>query len=134
MVVQMAGVVAQLVHERRDLLGESVVLLQVDHERRPRALSDLGEGLGIPLAVDRHADQPGPRRVERLRLSRGRLEVAGGRCTHALHHNGCTAADLDGPGDNSSRGVAGMRADGGRHARQGSTRQAGDQTESRPQT
>ena len=56
-VVQVAGVVANLVHVRRDERGQPVVLLQIDGERRGRARAHLRQRLDVALRVHGDAHQ-----------------------------------------------------------------------------
>ena len=74
-VVQVPGVVAQLVDVRRDELRQAVVLLQVDREQGVRARSDLGQRLDVGLAVDRDAHQVGAGGLEQLHLPHRRRDV-----------------------------------------------------------
>ena len=45
--VEVARVVAELLNERGDLLGEPVVLLQIDDEVRLRRAADLAQGVDV---------------------------------------------------------------------------------------
>ena len=59
-VIEMAGVVADLVDMRRDQLGQAVVLLQIDRQVRRRLPANLGQGLGVLLAIDGDPHDVGP--------------------------------------------------------------------------
>jgi hypothetical protein len=80
-VVQVTGVVAQLRDRLRDRWREAVVLLQVDDERHGRARVDLGERIGVGLAVHRDAHQRRRRRASASACA----TVAGTSCVCVAH-------------------------------------------------
>ena len=94
-VVEVPGVVPELLHERGDLLGEPVVLLQIDDEVRVRAGgADLGERRDVLRIVDGDADDVGTGLFEQLDLpDRGR-DVDRARRGHRLDGDRMIGADL----------------------------------------
>ncbi len=94
-VIQVARVVAELGDERGDLLGEAIVLLQVDGQVGVRAVVDLSEGVGLFLAVDGHPDDVSPGIRQRVDLPDGRLDVGRFGRRHALDGDRPAGADLD---------------------------------------
>ena len=95
-VVEMTGVVTQLLDVRRDLLGQPVVLLKVDDEIRVRArLADLGERGDVLRIVDGDADDVGAGRLEQLDLADGGGDVLRARGGHRLHGDRIRPADAD---------------------------------------
>ena len=93
-VVQVPGVVAELVDEGRHLLGEPVVLLQVDRQDALRLCADLRQRIDIGLTVDRDADHVRSRFLEDAHLPQGGGDVAGLGGRHGLDGDGGRAADL----------------------------------------
>ena len=92
-VVQVAGVVADLVHMRRDLDAEAVVLLQVDGERRAGLRPHLGQRRHILARVDGDPHQIRPRRLQQPHLPHRRLHILRARGGHRLHDDRATAAN-----------------------------------------
>ena len=94
--VEVARVVPELLHERGDLLGETVVLLQVDHQvgLRPGG-ADLGKGDHVLRVVDGDADDVCSCLFQKLDLADGGIDVLGPGCGHRLHGNRVGSADAD---------------------------------------
>ena len=102
-VVEVAGVVANLVDVRRDLRDQPVVLLQVDDNvRLGDARPDPRERIDVLRAVDRDADETGAGVVEHLRLVRRGFDVLRLRGAHRLDDDGVAATDGDGAGADGS--------------------------------
>ena len=95
MVIQVAGVVAELVDVRREPLGQPIVLLQIDDEIGRRLAANFGDRFGFGGAVDGDAHDVGPGRGERIHLRDGRVDVARRRGRHALHGDRVAGADRD---------------------------------------
>ena len=101
-VVEVAGIVTDLVHVGRHLLRESIALLQIHGKVRLGSPPDGLDGIGFFLTVDGNAHDTGAGPAELLRLQPGRVDVLGLRRAHALHHDGvafsdCHATDGDAP-------------------------------------
>ena len=94
-VVQVAGVVAQLVDEGRDLLRQPVVLLQIDREQARRLRPNLRERVDVGLAVDGDPDHVCPSRFEDPHLPQRGGDVAGLGGGHRLDGDGGRATDLE---------------------------------------
>ena len=107
-VVQVARVVAELRDVRGDQRREPVVLLQVHDQRHAAALLDLGQRLGVGLAVDRDTHERRARLRQALGLRGGGGDVLGVGRAHALHGDGRAAADLNGAGVHGAGGVPGL--------------------------
>ena len=96
---------------RRDLLGQAVVLLQVDDEVGVRSRgADLGQRGDVLRVVDGDADDVGAGGFEQLDLADGGVDVLRARRGHGLHGDGVAAADRD---------VADADLSGGRVSRAG---------------
>ena len=92
----MAGVVAQLLHVRRDLLRQPVVLLQIDGEICLRAsAANLGQRGHVFGIVHRDADDVGAGCFQQLDLPDGGRDVLRAGGGHRLHGDGIGAADVD---------------------------------------
>ena len=92
-VVQVAGVVANLVDVGCDLRAESVVLLQIDRKWGGGLLADSGERLDVFARVDGDADEVGAGGFEQLDLADRGLDVLRARRGHRLDDDGIAAAD-----------------------------------------
>jgi hypothetical protein len=108
-VVQVAWVVADLLDERRDELGEAVVLLQVDRQRDPRERRELRQRLDVLARIDGDPDQVRARVLQELDLAPRGGEVLGACRRHALDGDGAVTPELEGPDADDAR------ATGGRH-------------------
>ena len=95
-VVQVTGVVANLVDVRRDRSGQPIVLLQVDDQRRAGLATDLLDRRDLELVVDGDADDSRTGGAELLALADGGIDIAGLGRAHALYDERCVAADADG--------------------------------------
>ena len=84
-VVQVPRVVADLVHMRRNLHAEAVVLLQIDGKRRAGLRPHLGQRGHILARVHGHAHQVRPRRLQQPHLPHRRLHILRPRSRHRLH-------------------------------------------------
>ena len=106
-VVQVAGVVAQLRDVRRDRGREPVVLLQVDDERHAvRAwISASASASALLSTATRTSAAPALAPARSAWRDRGG-DVLGVRRAHALHRDRRAAADLDGAGAHRAGGVA----------------------------
>ena len=95
-VVQMPGIVADLVDVGGGLFGETVVLLQVDRKADVRLPAYFGEGPDVPLGIDRQTDDRRARLFEAVdRLDRG-VDVGRFAGRHRLNGNRVPPADHDG--------------------------------------
>ena len=108
-VIEVAGVVAELVDVRRESLGEPVVLLQVDDEVGFGLPADFGDGVGFGGAIDGDADDVGAGVDERVCLGDGGVDVARLRGRHALDGDGIVGADGDRADADGAGWVAGDR-------------------------
>ena len=93
-VVEVTGVVANLVHVWRHAGNESVVLLQVNDKvglRNPAP--DLREALDVLRAIHSDAHQPGSRFVEHPYLACRGIEVLGLCSGHGLNDEWRTSTD-----------------------------------------
>ncbi len=93
--VQMSGVVADLVDIGGDPLGKAKVLLQIDRQIRRGSLTDFREGLGILLTVDSDPDHARTPLPQRFGLCRRGLDVLSLGRGHALHRDGVARANGD---------------------------------------
>jgi hypothetical protein len=105
-VVQVPGVVSDLVDVGSDLLRESIALLQIHRQVGLGSLPDLGDRLGLLVAVDGDAHDAGAGLPELLRLIRRRLHVDRLRGAHALHHHGVGGAEGYAPDSDGARRVS----------------------------
>jgi hypothetical protein len=109
-VVEVAGVVAQLLHVRRDLLREAVVLLQIDGEVRVRTGgADLRERDDVLRVVDGDADHVRAGGLEQFHLADRGGDVLRARGRHRLHGDRIGAADPD-VADADLAGLSGRHA------------------------
>jgi len=92
-VMQMAGVVANLVDMRGDGGGQSVVLLQIDHQRRRGLPPDFLHRGDFPFVVDGDPYDPGAGAAQLLALRDGGIDVPCLGRAHALHDQRRIAAD-----------------------------------------
>ena len=106
MVIQMAWVVTNLVHRRRDDLRKPEIFLQVNGQIRSRLFADLGECCGVFFAIDRDAYHPRAGRHQSIRLLDRRIDILCFGCCHTLSSNGIVIADDDVPNRNRASGVA----------------------------
>ena len=104
--VQVARVVADLVDHRRDVGGQAIVLLEIAGEIGLGPLADLGQGLGVGLGIDRHANDVGPGLDQVLDLGDRRVDVGRLRGTHALNGDGIAGADRKGANLDRAGGIA----------------------------
>ena len=105
-VIQMPRVVADLVDVRRDEFRQAVVLLQVDRQIGRRLPANLGQRLGVLLAVDGNPHDVGPGRVQVVDLRDGGVDVWRVRRRHALHGDRMAGADGDRTDAHATRGIA----------------------------
>ena len=106
MVVEMSGVVADLVHVGRDHFGQAVVLLQVNAQHRFALAPDPDQRLGILAVVRGDADDVGAGLLKQPELRQRGVHVGGGRGAHALHGDGVIVADGDASDPDRTGGVA----------------------------
>ena len=82
--IEVAGVVADLVDVRGDRSRQPVVLLEIDDQVRARLAPDLGQRGDVLGAVDGHPDEVTTGLADRLRLLDGGLHVLGAGGAHAI--------------------------------------------------
>ena len=92
-VVKVSRIVTNFLDVRGYLLGESIVLLQVDAEWGRRLLADLGQRFHIFTAVYGDANQVGASRLQQFHLAHGRGDVLSAGSRHALHGDRVIRAD-----------------------------------------
>jgi hypothetical protein len=102
-VMQMARVVANLVDVRADPCREAVVFLQVDRERCCGLAPDLAQRVNFLVVVDRDTHHPRAGATQLLALRHRRVDIAGFRGAHALHHHRRSTADMCAADANRSR-------------------------------
>ncbi len=105
-VVQVAGIVADLVDVRRHGFGQPIVLLQVDRQIGRRTPADLGQRFGIGSAVHGDPDHVSAGFGQALDLLDGRLHIARARGRHALHGDGMITADRNRPDRHGARRIS----------------------------
>ena len=105
-VVQVAGVVAELVDVGRDAAGETVIFLQVDDQVGRGLAADFGQGVGVASAVDGDADHVGPGGDEVVHLGDRGVNVLRVRGRHALHGDGLAGANRGGTDADGAGGIA----------------------------
>ncbi len=105
-VVEVAGVVAHLVHVGSHLGGEAVVLLQVDHEVGGSLAADLRQRLHVLRVVHRDPDQGAAGVADGLRLLDGGVDVLGAGRAHALDGDVVGGAEGHGADLHGPRGIA----------------------------
>ena len=95
-VVEVTGVIAELLHERRDAFGQPVVFLQVDDQIRIRPRrTNFRERGDVLRRVDGDADDVGAGGFEQLHLPDRGGDVLRFRGRHRLHGDGVIGADGD---------------------------------------
>jgi hypothetical protein len=104
-VVEVAGVVSQLVDVGRDRGRETVALLEVHDEIGRRLAPNLGQGRDVSQVVDRNADDVAPGRPDRFDLADGCLDVAGGCGAHALNGDRVGRSQRDSADPHRTRGI-----------------------------
>ena len=105
--VQVARVVADLVDHRRDVGRQAIVLLEIAGEIGLGPLADLGQGQGVGLGIDRHANDVGPGLDQVLDLGDRRVHVGRLRGAHALNGDRIAGADREGANLDGTGGIAG---------------------------
>ena len=103
--VQMARVVADLVHVGRHGGGQPVVLLEVHHQVRAGLAPDLGQGFHVLGAVHGHADEVAAGLADGLCLLDGGVDVLRSGGAHALHGYAVSRADESAADAHGSRRI-----------------------------
>src|SRR3989337_2769500 len=94
--VEMAGVVTDLVDVWRDFAGDLVVFLQVDRQHYAPGLgADFLQRGSLFLIDDRDPDDTGAGASQLMGLRDGQVDIDRARGAHRLHHHRRAAADLD---------------------------------------
>ncbi len=105
MMVEVSGVVSDLVDKGGDQLGKPKVLLQVDRQVCRGALPDLGKRLSILVAVDGNPHHARTTLAQRLGLGRCRVNILRLGRGHALDRNGVARANGDVPNGTARVGL-----------------------------
>ena len=83
--IEMAGVVANLVDVRSDLDGQAVILLQIDRQVGLGLFANLGQGRGVLAVIYRDPHHVRARVEQRIDLADRGGDILRVRGRHALH-------------------------------------------------
>jgi len=105
-VMQMAGVIADLVNVRRHEFRQTVVLLQIHGQIGGALPADLRERRGVLGAVSGDPDHIRSGRGQRLDLGHRGIDILSPRGRHALDRHGLTVSDHDGTDPDGTSGIS----------------------------
>src|SRR6185369_256335 len=95
-VVEVTGVVAELLHERGDLLRQPVVFLKIDHQVRIGAGdTNIGQGSDVLGVINRDTNHVRAGKLQQLDLADRRRYVLRARCCHRLNGDRVRPADAE---------------------------------------
>lgn len=106
-VVEVSGIVADLVDVGGDLLDEAVVFLEVDGEVGGGLFADFGESGGVLGAIDGDANDICSGAFEVMDLAYRGCHILGVGSSHGLNGDGMILADVDASDANGPSGVSG---------------------------
>ena len=111
--IQVAGVIPDLIHIGSDQRGQPVIFLQVHGKNRLGSLPEDFQSLDVLLAIDCDADDIGPGLFKNLDLPGGGVDIHGPGSSHALNGYRRIASnrqgtDMDFPGFTGLTGLTGL--------------------------